>query len=113
MSAMAPQITSLTIAYSTVYSNRRSKKTLKLHVTGICEGNSPTTGEFPSQRASNAENFSIWWRRHELFGRDWIEQMVSNYIKYMFAPRKENQFIGKKNIVEIWYSVLDMNFLKY
>ena len=27
-------------------------------------GNSPVTGEFPSQRASNAENFSIWWRHH-------------------------------------------------
>ena len=23
------------------------------------------TGEFPSQRASNAENVSIWWRHHE------------------------------------------------
>ena len=28
---------------------RRSKKTSKLHVTGICEGNSPVTGEFPTQ----------------------------------------------------------------
>ena len=26
---------------------------------------SPVTGEFPAQRASNAENFSIWWRHHE------------------------------------------------
>ena len=39
--------------------NRRSKKTSKLHVTGLCEGNSPVTGEFPAQRASNAENVSI------------------------------------------------------
>ena len=41
---------------------RRSKKTSKLHVTGLCEGNSPVTGEFPSQRASYVENVSIWWR---------------------------------------------------
>ena len=34
---------------------RRSKKTSKLHVTGLCEGNSPVTGEFPAQRVSNAE----------------------------------------------------------
>ena len=27
-------------------------------------GNSPETGEFPAQRASNAENVSIWWRHH-------------------------------------------------
>ena len=44
---------------------RRSNKTSKLCVTGLCEGNSPVTGEFPSQRASNAENVSIWWRHHE------------------------------------------------
>ena len=42
----------------------RSKKTSKLRVTGICAGNSPVTGEFPAQRASNAENVSIWWRHH-------------------------------------------------
>ena len=28
-------------------------------------GNSPVTGEFPAQRASNAENVSIWWRHHD------------------------------------------------
>ena len=43
---------------------RRSKKTSKLRVTGLCKGNPPVTGGFPSQRASNAENFSIWWRHH-------------------------------------------------
>ena len=63
MSAMASQITSLTIAYSTVYSGR-SKNTSKLRVTGLCSGNSPVTGEFPAQMASNAENVSIWWRHH-------------------------------------------------
>ena len=36
--------------------NHRSKKTSKLHVTGICAGNSPVTGEFATQSASNAEN---------------------------------------------------------
>ena len=43
---------------------RRSNKTSKLRVTGLCEGNSPVTGEFPAQRASNAKNVSIWWRHH-------------------------------------------------
>ena len=60
MSTMASQITSLAIVYSTVYSGL-----LKLRVTGICEGNSPVTGEFPTQSTSNAENVSIWWRHHE------------------------------------------------
>ena len=44
---------------------RKSKRTSKLRVTGLCEGNSPGTGEFPAQRTSNAENVSIWWRHHE------------------------------------------------
>ena len=46
--------------------SRRSKKTSKLSVIGLCMGNSPVTGEFPAQKASNAENVSIWWRHHEL-----------------------------------------------
>ena len=44
---------------------RRSKKPWKLRVTGLCEGNSPVTGEFPAQKASNAENVSICWRHHD------------------------------------------------
>ena len=56
----------------------RSKKTSKLRVTGLCVGNSPVTGEFPAQRASNAENDSIW-RRHHVFGllhRNWSDGMI-------------------------------------
>ena len=43
---------------------RRSKKSSELRVTGLCEGNSPVTGEFPAKRTSNAEKVSIWWRHH-------------------------------------------------
>ena len=43
---------------------RRSNKTSKFRVTGLCVGNSPVTGEFPAQMASNAENVSVWWRHH-------------------------------------------------
>ena len=43
---------------------RNSKKTSKLRVTGLCEGNSPVAGEIPAQRNSNAKNVSIWWRHH-------------------------------------------------
>ena len=44
---------------------RRSKKTSTIRVTGLHEGNSKVTGEFPAQRASNAENVSIWKRHHD------------------------------------------------
>ena len=43
----------------------RSKIASTLRVTGLCEGNSPVTVGFPAQRASNAENASIWWRLHD------------------------------------------------
>ena len=38
---------------------RRSKKSSNLRVTYLCVGNSPVTGEFPTQKANNAENVSI------------------------------------------------------
>ena len=34
---------------------RRSKKTSKLRITGLCEGNPPVTSEFPSQTANKAD----------------------------------------------------------
>ena len=47
-----------------LYISYRSKKTSKLRVTGLCEENSPVTVEFPTLKASNAKNASIWWHHH-------------------------------------------------
>ena len=58
MSAMASQITSLKIVYFTVYSGV-DLNTSKLRGTGLCERNSPVTGEFPAQKASYEEKVSI------------------------------------------------------
>ena len=68
---------------------RRSKKTSKLRVTGLCEGNSPG---FPAQRASNAENVSIWWHHHELRFFHWIKlilvfSMTDNHIHFIQCIR--------------------------
>ena len=56
----------------------KSKNTWELRVNGLCLGNSPVTGEFPAQRASNAENVSIGWRHHEEvlhdFSRRWVSE---------------------------------------
>ena len=43
---------------------RRSKKTSKLRVTGLCAGKSPVAADFPAQMASDTEKGSIWWRHH-------------------------------------------------
>ena len=65
MSMMVSQITSLTIVYSTIYSGANQRKQQSSVSLACCEGNSPVTGEFPSQMASYAEDVSIWWRHHE------------------------------------------------
>ena len=43
----------------------RSKKASKLRVTDLCYGNPPVTGGFISQRISEEENVSFWWRHYE------------------------------------------------
>ena len=61
MSEMAYRITGVLIFNSTVV---QAQKTSKFRVSGLCDGSPPVTGGFHSQRASNADNVSIWWRRH-------------------------------------------------
>ena len=71
---------------------RRSKKTLKLRVTGLCD--SPATGEFPAQRASSTENVFIWWRHHMMPTNTakprptWFYVQVNSYDKkiYLLVP---------------------------
>ena len=62
---------------------RRLKETSKLRVTGLCAGNSPGTGEFPAQMASNVENVSIWWRYH-------VEKWLS--LMNVFTDGKHEQY---------------------
>ena len=74
---------------------RRSKKISKLRVTGLCAGNSPDTGEFPAQMASNAESVSIWWHHHVLenhlfinittFYLSFLERSIRSFSKIAWA----------------------------
>ena len=80
---------------------RRSKKTSKPRVTGLCDGNSPVTGEFPSQMASNAENVSIWWRHHDQYFAGYLWTRARNCLFH------ENMFIyihveEETNIIFCW-----------
>ena len=76
---------------------RRSKKTSKLRVTGLCVGNSPGTSEFPAQMASNAENVSIWWRHHGYKPFSHISSIL--YTQHIWGPRRQKQACqtGTKN----------------
>ena len=75
MGMIASLLTSLTIVYSTVYSDADQRK----HQSSA----SPVAGEFPAQMASNAENVSIWWRHHELCVATWHRWIVY-FILYIF-----------------------------
>ena len=80
------ELDSVSIVYSIVCSGADQRKQ-KLRVTGLCERNSPVTGEFPSQRASNAENVSIWWRHHaklQLLANDsqWQSKLHQNDFRF-------------------------------
>ena len=86
----------------------RSKKTSKPRVTGLCVGNSPETGEFPAQMASNAENVSIWWR-HRVHGNGFMSMVTIKQNKAQTVCITLGMYsmhcIGKcysKNVVSIW-----------
>ena len=65
---------------------RSSKKISKLHVTGLCEGNPPVPGGFPSQRVSNTENVPLWWHHNDSHywldhrsGKTWPCHFISKF----------------------------------
>ena len=80
---------------------RRSKKTSKPRVTGLCAGNSPWTGEFPAQMASNAENVSIWWRHHDA--------MRYRHRSVAFLQIKYDNHLSLSVGWEIWQSFVSSN----
>ena len=75
---------------------RRSKKPSKLRVTGLCEGNSPVTGEFSVQRANNAENVSIWWRHRGTAISHIAKTLGSMSIKY-----RADTFASARYLIDI------------
>ena len=96
---------------------RRSKKTLMLRVTGLCAGNSPVTGEFPAQMASNAEYVSIWWRHHGKW-RNWVDSLLWRHLSVKeshlaghFVVQKLNQASNKETIKapNYWIFVLGIH----
>ena len=83
---------------------RRSKKTSKLRFTGLCAGNSPGTGEFPAQMASNAENVSIWWRPNYFPNYVVMCFMKRRFINGPFYGSTEYTMQGFALILQISYS---------
>ena len=63
MTTMASQITSLTVVTQSFIQAQIKENTKAPRYWHLC-GEFTGTGEFPAQRASKAENVSIWWRHH-------------------------------------------------
>ena len=80
MSTTASQITSLTVVYSIVHSGADQRKHQAPRHWPLC-GEFTETGEVPAQRASNAENVSIWWRHHDDDGSSPIQAQLQYFIK--------------------------------
>ena len=75
---------------------RKSKKTSKLRVTGLCAGNSPETGEFPAQMASYAENVSIWWRHHVKPNKNIVKHIARAYKQWLMIHTSDLMVIIRR-----------------
>ena len=87
MTTMAAQITSLRVVYSTVYSDA-NQRTIKAPCHWPLCGEFTGTGEFPAQRASYAENVSIWWRHHESKQTAAITPVFVGYVSAVVCLRQ-------------------------
>ena len=67
MGAMASQITSLTIVYLAVYLGADQRKHQSSASLAFVRGIQRWPENSP-QMAGNAENVSIWWRHHVIYG---------------------------------------------
>ena len=101
MSAIASQISHqrLYCLHKRLF-RRRSKITSKLRVTGLCAGNSPGTGEFPAQKASNEENVSIWWRHHDT-DKASATKRTAGFILCMRPANERRRYIITSSLISL------------
>ena len=90
-----------------VYQNCKSTKTSKLSVTGPWNGNPLVTGGFSSQRASSAENVSIWWHCHDR--NDVVVSLSSVYTENrliicytIYAIKSDKRYLQCLTLKNLW-----------
>ena len=86
---------------------RRPKKTSMFRVTGLYEENSPVTGEFLGQRASNAIAF---WCVFTIFAKLCCDQLLdfSNKVEYKFLSAFRKDYVCETvliKMIENWRNV--------
>ena len=83
----------------------RSKKTLKLRITGLCAGNSPGTGEFPTQMASNAEKVIMIYTKpaySPIYGRVRFVVIGSSVLKWQFQSMISLKYVSVSMAFKSW-----------
>ena len=89
---------------------RRSKKTSKLRVIGLCVGNSPGPGEFPAQMTSNAETVSFddvimrWWQRGFELHESWQQTLHHDYFRVSEWHARSGLYLHKNSNSYRWLS---------
>ena len=90
MSAMATQITGVSVVCSTVCPVTDQRKQQSSAPLAFVRGIRWWPVVFPTQNASNAENVSIWWRHHYLVSmllcdvtNNWLEIHLHNVWEYL------------------------------
>ena len=115
MSAMASQITGVCLLKRLF--SRRSKKASKLHVTGLCQGNSPVTGEFPHKGPVTRKMFPfddviMEWKSFGEMGPRTLRQPNLRKVRRPTVPwkgRNESPLIDiHSSIKAIHQSVIDI-----
>ena len=61
------------------------------------------TGDFPAQKASNAENDSIWWRHHEV--PKWEIHYLTAFVRELSLWLRKQQGVIEDAVTVIGFSV--------
>ena len=97
MSAMASRITGVSTVYSTFYSGADQRKHQSSASLAL-GGNSPVTGEYPVQMASNTENVSNWLRRHDIADDSHDIHFTVLYCPRLYSYLKSGSFTGSPSL---------------
>ena len=83
---------------------RRSKKASKIRVTGLCEENSPVTGEFPAQRASNVEEF-LSYHYNDVVMTTIASQITSLTVVYstVYSDADQTKHQSSASLAFVWW----------
>ena len=110
MGAVAYQITSFTIVYSTVDSDADQRKHQSSAPLAFVREIHRGTVEFPAQMSSNAENGSIWWRHHDFWCQQCCQSQHHANSRFMAYTKITATFQEKMPAICLKETLLDKEY---